>query len=92
MAFDAWRRAQAALPLPDSAGFLEAFDTERAAFVVLLAKAESALGPQTAPMQAELKTRLLDARIPEDGLVWRRAWTHHWGKMVAEAWGLPSEH
>ena len=92
MAFEAWRRAQAALPMPDSAGFLEAFDAERAAFGSLLAKAEAALGPQAAPLQAELKTRLLDARIPEEGLVWRRAWAHHWGKMVAEAWGLPSEH
>lgn len=92
VAFEAWRRAQAALPMPDSAGFLEAFDAERAAFGSLLAKAETALGPQAVPLQAELKTRLLDARIPEDGLVWRRAWAHHWGKMVAEAWGLPSEH
>ena len=91
-AFEAWRRAQAALPMPDSAGFLEAFDAERAAFGALLAKAEAALGPQAAPLQAELKARLLDARISEDGLVWRRAWAHHWGKMVAEAWGLPSEH
>lgn len=91
-AFEAWRRAQAALPMPDSAGFLEAFDAERAAFGSLLAKAEAALGPEAAPLRSELKTRLLDARIPEDGLVWRRAWIHHWGKMVAEAWGLPSEH
>lgn len=90
-AFDAWRRAQAALPLPDSAAYLEAFDAERAAFALLLAKAEVALGPQAAPMRADLKARLLDAKIPEDGLVWRRAWTHHWGKKVAEAWGLPSE-
>ena len=90
-AFEAWRRAQAALPLPDSAGFLEAFDAERAAFAALLAKAEAALGPQAEPMQAELRARLLEARIPEDGLVWRRAWSHHWGRMVAEAWGLPGE-
>jgi hypothetical protein len=90
--FEAWRRAQAALPMPDSAGFLEAFDAERAAFGALLVKAEAALGSQVEPMRTELKTRLLDAHIPEDGLVWRRAWAHHWGKMVAEAWGLPSEH
>jgi hypothetical protein len=91
-AFEAWRLAQAALPMPDSAGFLEAFDAERAAFGTLLAKAEAALGSQAAPLQAELKARLLDARIPEDGLVWKRAWAHHWGKVVAEAWGLPGEH
>ena len=90
-AFESWRRAQAALPMPDSAGFLEAFDAERAAFATLLTKAEAALGPGAEPLKAELKARLLDARIPEDGLVWRRAWSHHWGKMVAEAWGLPSE-
>ncbi|MBS1784498.1 MAG: hypothetical protein JST24_03620 [Acidobacteria bacterium] len=90
-AFEAWRRAQAALPLPDSAAYLDAFDAERAAFALLLAKAEAALGPQAAPMQADLKARLLEAKIPEDGLVWRRAWTHHWGRKVAEAWGLPSE-
>ncbi len=90
-AFESWRRAQAALPLPDSAAFLEAFDAERAAFAALLAKAEAALGAQAAPMQAELKARLSEAKIPEDGLVWRRAWAHHWGKLVAEAWGLPCE-
>lgn len=90
-AFEAWRRSQAALPMPDSPGFLEAFDAERAALTALLAKAEAALGPQAGPLRAELKTRLLEARIPEEGLVWRRAWTHHWGKRVAEAWGLPSE-
>ena len=91
-AFEAWRRAQAALPLPDSAGYLAAFDAERSAFAALLSKAEAALGPQAGPMQAALKARLAEARIPEDGLVWRRAWAHHWGKLVAEAWGLPSEH
>ncbi|HTL97360.1 MAG TPA: hypothetical protein VL181_01025 [Holophagaceae bacterium] len=89
-AFEAWRRAQAALPLPDSAGFLAAFDAEQAAFGALLAKAEAALGPRAEPMKAELRTRLLDAKIAEDGLVWRRAWTHHWSRLVAEAWGLPS--
>lgn len=90
-AFEAWRRAQAQLPMPDSAGFLEAFDAERRAFAGLLAKAEAALGPQAASMREALKTRLMEARIPEAGLVWRRAWNHHWGKLVAEAWGLPSE-
>jgi hypothetical protein len=91
-AFEAWRQAQAALPMPDSAGFLEAFDAERGAFGALLAKAETSLGTGAAPMLEELKARLLDARIPEGGLVWKRAWVHHWGKMVAEAWGLPGEH
>jgi len=89
-AFEAWRLAQAALPLPDSAGFLEAFDAERAAFAALLAKAETALGIEAEPMRAGLRERLLDAKIAEDGLVWKRAWSHHWGKLVAEAWGLPS--
>ena len=91
-AFEAWRRAQAALPLPDSAGFLEAYDTERAAFGALLEKAEAALGIEAEPLRAGLRARLLEAEIAEGGLVWRRAWAHHWGKMVAEAWGLPDGH
>lgn len=90
-AFEAWRRAQAALPLPDSAGYLEAHDAERAAYAALLQKAEAALGPEALAMQAALRERLKEARIEEDGLVWRRAWSHHWGRMVAEAWGLPAE-
>ncbi len=90
-AFEAWRRAQAALPLPNSAAFLEAFDAERAAFGALLEKAEVALGPGAEAMRAGLRERLLDAKIAEDGLVWRRAWAHHWAKLVAEAWGLPNE-
>ena len=89
-AFEAWRRAQAALPLPDSAAFLAAFDAEQAAFAGLLTKAEAALGPQAEAMKAELRTRLLDAKIAEDGLVWRRAWSHHWSRLVAEAWALPA--
>lgn len=88
--FEAWRRAQAALPLPDSAGFLEAFDAERAAFAALMEKAEAALGGEAEPLRTSLRERLLDAKIAEDGLVWRRAWSHHWNKALAEAWGLPS--
>lgn len=91
VAFEAWRRAQAGLPLPDSPAFLEAFDAERAAHGALMAKAEAALGPAADTLRTELRARLLEAKIPEDGLVWKRAWAHHWGRTVAEAWGLPAE-
>jgi hypothetical protein len=87
--FEAWKRAQAALPLPDAPDFLEAFDAERRAFGALMEAAEAALGPGAEPLREELRGRLREAEIPEDGVVWQRAWKHHWALKVSEAWGIP---
>ncbi|HJU83743.1 MAG TPA: hypothetical protein VJ600_06010 [Holophagaceae bacterium] len=86
--FEAWKRAQGALPLPDAPDFLECFDAERRAYGALVEAAEKALGPGAEPMRAELRQRLLEAEIPEDGVVWARAWKHHWALRVCEAWGI----
>ena len=88
--FEAWKRAQAALPLPDAPDFLEAFDAERRAFQILIQAAEAALGPAAEPLRADLRQQLLEAEIPEGGVVWNRAWKHHWALRVSEAWGIPS--
>ena len=86
----AWQRAKALLPLPDSAGYLEAFDLERATFAAVVQAAETVL---TAEVRAELvattRTRLLAGGIEEGSLVWSRAWAHHHGRAILAAAGLP---
>lgn len=88
-AFEAWRRLQAGAPAPDSPAYLDHFDQERAAFRHLLDLAEGALGPGREALEATLRQRLEEARLVPDTLVWKRAWNHHWGKMVCDAWGIP---
>ncbi|HJU84356.1 MAG TPA: hypothetical protein VJ600_09100, partial [Holophagaceae bacterium] len=87
--FETWKRAQAALPLPDAPDFLEAFDAERRAYLELIRAAETALGPAAEALRTGLRQRLLEAEIPEGGVVWTRAWNHHWAREVSEAWGIP---
>jgi len=88
LAFEAWQRLRATAPLPDSPGYLEHFDAERQAHRALVALAEGALGPKGQGMQAELAARLTESGIKEGTLVWKRAWEHHWGRLVCEAWGI----
>lgn len=89
-AFEAWRRLQATAPLPDSPGFLDHFDAERKALNELVSVAEEALGPRREEVSRELRERLLEARLQEDSFVWKRAWEHHWGKLVRESWRIPA--
>ncbi len=84
-----WKRLQAAAPAPDSPGFLDHFDAERKLFKELVAQAEARLGAGAEPLRAVLVARLTEARLVEGTLVWRRAWDHHWSRMVCEAWGIP---
>ena len=88
-AFDQWQRSKTTLPSPDAPIFLEHFDAERRAFADLIHIAEQHLGPRRELLQQELRSRLQQAQIAEDSPVWKRAWTHHWSKMVAEAWNIP---
>jgi hypothetical protein len=87
-AFEAWRRLQACTPLPDSPGFLDHFDAERKALAELVKLAEAALGPRSAALAEGLRQRLREAQLQEDSFVWKRAWEHHWVRLVCEAWGL----
>lgn len=90
-AFEAWQRLRVSAPSPESAGFLAHHDQEREARSALLALAEGALGPQAEPLRSELRDRLLAADMKEGGLVWKRAWSHHWARLIAAAWNLPLE-
>jgi hypothetical protein len=87
--FEAWKQLQAAAPAPDAPGFLEHFDAERKAYRELVAQAELRLGPGAEPLRAALRERLMEARMDEGSLVWKRAWDHHWMRAVCEAWGIP---
>lgn len=88
LAFEAWRRLQASAPLPDHPGYLDHFDEERKAYRGFVAQAQVMLGLRAADLEQELTTRLLDSKIPEGSLIWKRAWEHHWNRMVCEAWGI----
>jgi len=90
-AFEVWQRLRLSAPSPESVGYLAHHDQEREARAVLLGLAEVALGPATEPMRAELRQRLLASDMKEGGLVWKRAWNHHWARLVASAWALPLE-
>lgn len=90
-AFEAWQRLRFSAPSPDAAGYLAHHDQEREARVALLDLAEAALGPAAESLRTELHQRLLAADMKEGGLVWKRAWNHHWGRLVAAAWALPLE-
>jgi len=90
-AFEAWQRLRASAPSPESAGYLAHHDQEREARTALVDLAEAALGPTVEPLRAELRARLLASDMKEGGLVWKRAWNHHWSRLVAEAWALPLE-
>ncbi len=88
-AFEIWGRLKAGAPDPDSPGFLDHFDQERQAFRSLVALAETALGPGSAALQEQLRERLQASKLEPDSLVWRKAWDHHWARLVCEAWGIP---
>ncbi|HEY3400691.1 MAG TPA: hypothetical protein VGK03_08680 [Geothrix sp.] len=90
-AFESWQRLRAAVPSPESAGYLAHHDQEREARGALVALAEAALGPNAEGLRAELRQRLEASDMKEGSLVWKRAWNHHWARLVAAAWDLPLE-
>ena len=90
-AFENWQRLRALAPSPEAAGYLAHHDQEREARAALLALAEAALGPAAGTLRAELQQRLEAADMKEGSLVWKRAWNHHWARLVAAAWALPLE-
>jgi hypothetical protein len=88
-AFAAWQHLRATAPSPEAPGYLTHHDQEREARTALLALAEAALGPQAEAMREALRQRLAASDMKEGSLVWKRAWSHHWSRLVAEAWALP---
>jgi hypothetical protein len=90
-AFEAWQRLRAAVPSPESAGYLAHHDQEREVRAALLALAEAALGPAAEALRSDLRQRLEASDMKAGSLVWKRAWNHHWARLVAAAWDLPLE-
>jgi len=90
-AYEAWQRLRVAAPSPEAAGYLAHHDQEREARTALLALAEAALGTAGEGLRAELTQRLEASDMKPGGLVWKRAWNHHWARLVAAAWDLPLE-
>ena len=88
-AFEGWMRLRSQAPAPDSPGFLDHFDAERAAFRELIALVEARLGPTQETLATELRQRLAESKIPEGTPLWKRAWEHHWGRLLCQSWGIP---
>lgn len=88
-AFEGWQRLQASAPSPEAAGYLAHHDQEREARTALLALAEAALGPAAEALRGELHQRLEASDMKPGSLVWKRAWNHHWARLVASEWNLP---
>jgi hypothetical protein len=87
--FARWQQLRAAAPAPDAPGFLDHFDEERKSFRELVAEAEARLGAAAEPLREQLTARLAESRLEEGTLVWRRAWEHHWSRVVCAAWDIP---
>jgi hypothetical protein len=87
--FEAWQRARAAAPAPDAPGFLEHFDEQNRLLRELLALAEARLGDEAEPLRQALAGRLTESKLEPGTLVWKRAWSHHWGRILGETWGIP---
>jgi hypothetical protein len=90
-AFEAWQRLRASAPSPEAAGYLAHHDQEREARAALLVIAEAALDSLVDTLRADLRRRLEASDMKEGSLVWKRAWNHHWARLVAQAWTLPLE-
>jgi len=88
LAFEAWRRLQGSAPLPDHPGYLDHFDEERKAYRTFVLLAQATLGGRVAELERDLAARLQESKIPEGSVVWKRAWEHHWNRMICEAWGI----
>jgi hypothetical protein len=88
-AYEAWKRWQAKAPSPDAPGFLDHYDEERRLFREFLALAEAALLDQAVALREALTARLGESKLKEGTLVWKRAWDHHWSRMVCDTWGIP---
>ena len=86
--FDAWARLRDAAPGPDAPGYLEHFDRERAAFQAFLQQLEQLSGPAAEDLRLRLRERLAQAELEPGSAVWDRAWRHHWGRMLCQAWGV----
>lgn len=86
--FEGWQRLRAATPAPDSPAYLDHFDALQAARQAFITQAATHLGSEGDGLRIELAERLQDAGIREGGPVWKRAFEHHWGKMVLEAFGI----
>lgn len=86
--FEGWRRLVATTPAPDSPAYLDHHDARLAARQAFLEQAATHLGSGGDGLRLELAARLAAAGIAEGGPVWTRAFRHHWGKMVLEAFGI----
>ena len=87
-AFEAWKRYQAKAPSPDAPGFLDHYDEERRLFKELMALAEGGLKHQAQALREALAARLAEAKLQEGTLVWKRAWDHHWNRVICDTWGI----
>jgi hypothetical protein len=83
---EALERLRATRPRPGSAGELDHHDREREARAALVTALEARMPNQDA-RKSELERRLVAGGTTPGSLVWRRAWSHHWSRIVLAATG-----
>ena len=87
-ALDSYLVLRASFPSPESTGYLTHHGMEREARAAMLAKAEIGLGHKAETLRGGLNQRLIAADMEASSLVWKRAWNHHWARLVAVEAGL----
>jgi len=87
-AFEGWMRIRGRAPTPESPGYLDHLDSDRAACREFVAIAADALGPALKDLKEGLAEKLRSVEITEGSAVWRRAWDYHYSKAVCDAWGF----
>ena len=84
-AIAAWRAAAKLVPPASSAGYASAYDHERVAWKACLSVARLENPSKAAEIDALVATRLEAQGLRPGSLVWKRAFTHHVARGLAEA-------
>lgn len=76
--YEKFKNIQAVKPPLDAPDFLDYFTLEQQAAKDLVKYAERYVKPELELLKQSLYKRLLAANIPEDTIIWDRAWEQHW--------------
>ena len=86
--YDELRDLQAKCPAPDAPGFLDHYDAVRKTLQALVSLGGDKLGARAEELRKDLHGRLVESKLQEGTLVWKRAWDHRWSRIICEAWGI----
>ena len=88
-AYLAWQHLRVDKPSPNSPGYLDHLDLERASLTRFLDQAERFLQEGVRnDFRESLRGQLLSSGMTEDSPAWKRVWMHHWSIKITQALGL----